>query len=273
MVALYEWARVGPAICSLYVSPPVASKVCAPTGCHDAPNRRPTRQGSQELRTTIFALAAVAVIAGCGDGPEGSDPHPPNSMKTVVVTWIDDGDSLDATVEGADLSIRLLGINAPELGECFADVSLDYLIENVKAKEVGYVPFGTDQFGRTLAEIWVDGQLLNLELVARGLAVATTPDGLSAHGTDLLAAEDAAYVRRLGLWAETACGASGTLPPIEFDWASSQPNPPGPDSDDLDAEYVTIFNTGGASVDLSGWTLRDESSRNRLVFPSGLILD
>lgn len=260
------------AICSGYVLLPAPLRSDPATRSPIGEDQRPTHQGSQILRITTCALTVTALIIGCGGGPEASPVNPPSSMETVVITWIDDGDSLDATIDETDLQIRLLGINAPELGECFADNSLDYLIENVKGKEVGYVPFGTDQFGRMLAEIWVDGQLLNLELVSMGMAVATTPDGQSAHGADLIAAEEAAYREGSGLWAETACGASGRPPEIEFDWARSQPDPPGPDGDDLDAEYVTIVNQGETAIDISGWTLRDESSRNRLVFPDGLVL-
>ncbi len=42
-----------------------------------------------------------------------------------------------------------------------------------------------------------------------------------------------------------------------------EPNPPGNDEEHLDAERVTIQNNGTMPVELSGWTLRDESTANR----------
>ena len=48
--------------------------------------------------------------------------------------------------------------------------------------------------------------------------------------------------------------------------AEVQHNPPGPDDENLNDESVTIANEGEDAIDLAGWTLRDESSRNRYVF-------
>ena len=48
-------------------------------------------------------------------------------------------------------------------------------------------------------------------------------------------------------------------------------NPPGDDSDRPNEEFVVV---GGfpAPVDLSGWTLRDESSSHRFEFPQGTVV-
>ena len=52
-----------------------------------------------------------------------------------------------------------------------------------------------------------------------------------------------------------------------------EPNPPGNDEEHLDAERVTIQNNGTTPVELSGWTLRDESTANRFRFGDGVLLD
>jgi hypothetical protein len=60
------------------------------------------------------------------------------------------------------------------------------------------------------------------------------------------------------------------LAPIEV--VDSQTNPPGPDEDVLDAEWIEVSNAGSEPIDLTGWTIRDESTQNRFRFPPRFIL-
>ena len=113
---------------------------------------------------------------------------------------------------------------------------------------------------------------INLEMVTLGLALAATPDEDDPHGPTLIDAEQAAFDARVGLWALDACDRAVSLPRLRFDMAASQPDPPGPDEQALDEEIVVIANTGSEAVDLSGWTVRDESSRHRFVFAAGTTL-
>ena len=55
--------------------------------------------------------------------------------------------------------------------------------------------------------------------------------------------------------------------------AAVEANPPGPDENDLNGEWVLLENRGGASADLETWVLRDESSVNRYAFPPGTLLE
>ena len=43
-------------------------------------------------------------------------------------------------------------------------------------------------------------------------------------------------------------------------------DPPGPDNEHLDEEWVRFRNDGPAALDLTGWTVADESSSNRYTF-------
>ena len=49
-------------------------------------------------------------------------------------------------------------------------------------------------------------------------------------------------------------------------------DPAGPDDDALGQEFITIVNEGYGRVSIANWVLRDESSSNRLTFPSGTVL-
>jgi endonuclease YncB( thermonuclease family) len=199
-------------------------------------------------------------------------PTRPDGLVTGVVTWVSDGDTIDVETDQGVLEVRLLGVNTTEKGECFADEPKTFLIDNVKDATVGLEMAGVDQFGRTLGSVWLDEEMINLILVSEGFAIAITPDESDPYGEELLAAEELAYKEGLGLWALDACGNSASIPKVSLDPAASQFNPTGPDDVNLDEEYIVIVNESDREVAMDGWTLRDESSRNRLVFPNGTIV-
>ncbi len=88
----------------------------------------------------------------------------------------DDGD----TFFYKDLTIRILGIDAPEIihkehgifkdqpyGRKAAEMTINILR---KAKIIEYLPFQDDKYGRLLAHVFVDGELLSIHLIRAGLA-------------------------------------------------------------------------------------------------------
>jgi len=184
-----------------------------------------------------------------------------------VVTWIHDGDSVVVErTDGTEVEIRLLGINAPERDECFFNEARDHLIETLEGHQVSLSVSGTDQFGRTLAYLFDDGRNVNLGLVEDGFAIATTPEGKDLVGQGLITAEARAVSEGRGLWASDSCG-TGPIPSVYI--ARVIANPPGADESNLESETVEIVNSDSQFVDLSGWMLRDESSRHRFTFQSG----
>ncbi len=91
----------------------------------------------------------------------------------------DDGD----TFYYKGLTIRILGVDAPEIihkehgifedqpyGRKAAAVTMDTLR---KAKVIEYLPFQNDKYGRLLAHVFVDGELLSIHLIRAGLAYET----------------------------------------------------------------------------------------------------
>lgn len=214
----------------------------------------------------------VTVATACTSSPAdpSGSPSPTDADTSAVVLGVSDGDTISVHTHVNDLTIRLLGVNAPDRGECFADESRDYLTEFLSRAEVTMETSGTDQFGRTLAHVFAGDVHVNLDLVEKGLALATTPDD-DPYGPELVEAEETAYTKGVGLWSASACGGTRDLPGIEFVEAMSNVNPDGPDQDVLGDETVTIINTGDDPIDLTGWTLRDESSRHRYTFTAGTI--
>ena len=194
----------------------------------------------------------------------------PSGLSTVTVTRITDGDTAVVVRGGSETTVRLIGVNAPERDECFFGESTDHLIEMLEGATIEIEDLGTDQFGRTLAYLWEGATLVNLEVVAGGWAIATTPDKAETYGKEILGAEREAVDTSAGLWAADACGPAEEIPKIDI---SVAPDPPGPDNDRLGDESITLVNTGAAPVDISGWVLRDESSVNRYRFGEKTIIE
>jgi hypothetical protein len=174
---------------------------------------------------------------------------------------VSDGDTVVVEIDNDEVDVRLLGINAPETDECHHREAREHLAELVDGRNVEVDERGIDQFGRALAYLWIDATDVNRELVEAGLAIATTPNEDNVDGARLIAAEQAAFDAGLGLWSPSACGGTGALPGIVVDVDGSRFDAPGPDESALESEWVTFRSE--TSVDVSGWTVRDESSSHR----------
>lgn len=229
------------------------------------------RRGAASIRR---GLAAVCLAAAACQAP-ASEPAATSAAGAAAgeqadVMWIVDGDTLVVSLGGAEQTVRLIGINAPEAGECSADRAGERLAELASGRvRLETDSEGRDRRGRLLAYLWADGVLVNEALAAEGLALARAYPPNTARQAALQTAEDTARRARLGLWAPDACGAPTGfhLEITEIRW-----NPPGPDEDDLNGEYLVIVNRAERPADLGGFTLRDESSSNRYRFPPGWIL-
>jgi micrococcal nuclease len=223
------------------------------TGCAGS-GAGPTSSGS----AGTSAPASTAPVE-----PTGSAAGVPAELLTVF-----DGDTLLVRLAGTQEEVRLLGINAPEREECFGPASREAAAALLRATPLLVEVVGErDQFGRLLAYAYAGGALVNLALVTGGYALGLQ----TGHPrlAEFRAAEEAAFNAGTGLWAPAACG-----PPIgaTLTLADIEPDPSGPDQDDLNGEWVLVANDGPEAADLSGWVLRDESSQNRYRFPDGFSL-
>lgn len=125
---------------------------------------------------------------------------------TALVTHVLDGDTLEAAGVGR---IRLLGIDAPELGgrferpAPFAMEARERLQALVLRRWVRFDCDGTrrDSYGRHLAYVFVNRDLVNAQLVREGLARVSARTRLQQWDA-LRAAEEQAQARRRGMWGE-----------------------------------------------------------------------
>lgn len=153
------------------------------------------------IRITIAALAMSAI--GCAGSPCGESE--------ATVTRVIDGDTIE--IEGG-VKIRYLLVDTPEISgtpECYGDNAKQMNTDLVLGKtvQIHYDVQCTDNFGRTLAYVTVDGQEVNTLLVQRGYAcvLAIPPNGESRREEFENLQLDAKNARR-GLW-----GACNPLPP------------------------------------------------------------
>ena len=157
------------------------------------------------LRATALFLvlacltAAIAQAAHAGKAVSTPSPGP------FTVEKVFDGDTIK--LENGE-KVRLLGIDAPELHhpelpvQRFAQEATDYMAKQVLGKKVTleYEPDNLrDIYGRLLAYVYVDGKMLNAELVRLGYAFAYTK-GSTHRLVEFLALEKEARSRQMGVW-------------------------------------------------------------------------
>jgi micrococcal nuclease len=227
-----------------------------------------------EAAATTTASVRDSVFRPPADGPSG-DPFAPldPSAEPVTVVSITDGDTIDVRLEsGAVDTVRLIGVNTPESGECWGEEAgrvLEALIPVGTTIGMTVDVSDRDQFDRLLRYLWLGEMSVNEEMVRRGAAISRRYEPDTALAVRFESAKEDAQSEQLGLWAPEACGpaADADLQIIDVVYDAA-----GDDSQNLNGEYVTIANAGDNVVDLTGWGIKDESASNRYEFPTGAAL-
>jgi micrococcal nuclease len=219
--------------------------------------------------STTAAPGGPAFLLPPGPGPSGDPDQPgPSGAQLASVLAITDGDTLTVTFAGGGTdTVRLIGINTPEFGECFYDEATAVLTALASPGDQVTMTADVsdrDQFDRLLRYLWVGQMSVNEELVRRGAAIARRYPPDTALSDRLEAAQSSAQSAQVGLWAPEVCGPSSEsgLRILEVFYDA-----PGDDNTNLNEEWVTIRNDGASSVDLGGWALKDESATHRFSFP------
>jgi len=211
-------------------------------------------------------------------------PYPPPTIAANDVRVVD-GDTIDVLITnitgtapvsvGDTVRVRYIGMNTPETKHPCKPV--EYFGKEASALNVSLVVSKTvyleldakiwDRDGRLLAYVYLDPQgytMVNALLVAMGFA-----EGAAYHNVRYMKVfqelEDAAKKLKLGLWAPH----EDSLLPVEsercFAWVSFQYQA------SKNGEYFTLQNTCDYAMDLTGWTVCDNSSHT-FTFPWGFVL-
>jgi micrococcal nuclease len=169
------------------------------------------------VRRITAAVVALVLISSCASVRSGP-PGPPGAATVVHPV---DGDTVVVRIDGAEESVRLIGIDTPE--SVARDRPVECFGPEAKARTAELLPSGTavrlerdvearDQYDRLLAYVVRadDGVLVNLTLVEEGYAESSPFPPNVAHQADFDRAEAEARHDERGLW--PACG--GTDVPI-----------------------------------------------------------
>ncbi|MEE8405558.1 MAG: thermonuclease family protein, partial [Acidimicrobiia bacterium] len=217
------------------------------------------------LAALLVVIAAIVFGVLLYDDPLSV----PNSGDALVFS-VTDGDTVRVSRSGeAARSVRLIGINTPEMDECLGPESKEALEQLVDGKEVVLVGDVTDvdDYLRLLRYVYLpDGTFVNEVMVREGFALVNESPPNVAESETLSTAQEHAQREDLGLWAEDTCGEPSkdtlVITHVEYD-------APGNDNDNLNGEWVDIENRGSTAADLTGWVLKDESATHRFSFESG----
>lgn len=103
-----------------------------------------------------------------------------DETQTYLVTRVVDGDTVKVSINGKESSVRLLGIDTPELkgstadSECFAQESKTELSRLIEGQKVFLQPdtiqANTDKYNRLLRYIYLEDININAYMVAEGFA-------------------------------------------------------------------------------------------------------
>ena len=117
-----------------------------------------------------------------------------NPYETVYK--IADGDTF--ILENNKQAVRLFGIDAPEMDNCYGPESYSRLSQLLKKKQVQLKEPLVDKFGRIVALVYVNGKLINETLIKEGYAAYRSEPG---SGKEVMkAAHETAKSKKIGIY-------------------------------------------------------------------------
>lgn len=131
----------------------------------------------KRLLPVLSLLLVLAIALSCASRamlePKEAIPIPKERIR------YDDGD----TIGFDDITIRILGIDTPEIahpehgfpvGQPYGPEAAARAEELMRAADrITYLPFQNDRYGRLLAHVFIDGELLGVKLIEEHLAYET----------------------------------------------------------------------------------------------------
>ncbi len=209
--------------------------------------------------TTAVDRPVVPTSTVTPESPPTPTSLPLPAGREARVVRVIDGDTLVVSFDGAEHTVRLLGIDAPELGDpggqaALAERATDALATLVGDGAVSLIMGGEsrDEGGRLLRHVAHDGLIFSVELARQGWVRAHeyAPDTL-LFGAIADAQREARAAAR-GLWAPPVPGLAMAVDKV--------------------AETVVIANGGAAPVDLSGWRVASLRGPQSVELPAGTVL-
>ena len=137
------------------------------------------------------------------------DPNPKPSEEIYPVVWVFDGDTILVRIEEKEVTIRMIGIDAPESvhqdetkNTPEGGIASAWLKEYLKGKSVAleYDRELTDQYGRTLAYVYLNDELVEDAILKAGMARTMILEPNVKYEKHLMESEREAQKNGAGFW-------------------------------------------------------------------------
>ncbi len=161
---------------------------------------------------SLTAAAVASRVGGCSPAGAAAVAH----WETGTVRRVLDGDTYEVLANYQLLRVRLIGVDAPELGQPGGREAADSVRKLLRGQPVRLLRQGADGYGRTLGAVRVSRRAavgaprsvsVDSLLVVRGWAWAYDPGQISPR---LAPQQQQAMLARRGLW---TCGAQVPVRP------------------------------------------------------------
>ncbi|MFB7139984.1 thermonuclease family protein [Gottfriedia sp. NPDC056225] len=163
-------------------------------------------------RFILLTLMAILGISGCSQQATSVNAKSDTKFTVELVKCID-GDTARFTTVG---TTRFLYIDTPESTrtiEPFGKEASAYtcnLLENAKTIELEYDGPKKDKYNRTLAWVWIDGRLIQKEIIKKGYVEKFYDYGDYSYESELRSLQATAQKRGVGLWSKNKVNQTNT---------------------------------------------------------------
>lgn len=157
------------------------------------------RDSAPRARRWTPVIIMMVLWTSCGR------QDPLDNLPTATVAAVRDGDTIELT-DGR--IVRYCGIDTPERGHPWYDSATAFNRNLVLGKTVRLEQGDDriDRYGRMLAFVFVDGRMVNMEILKAGLAWCYFFDGNLRYGPDMVHATRGAMGDKRGLWQQMPAG-------------------------------------------------------------------
>lgn len=132
------------------------------------------------------------------------------------VVDVADGDTITVLTQNQEkIKVRLSGVDCPEGFQVHGEKSKQFTSSLVSGKRISLEPVTVDQYGRTVALVFIDGKNVNEQIVAHGHCWVYRNYCKANYCNDWLKLEATARDAQVGLWEN-----ANPMPP--WDWRAEQ---------------------------------------------------
>jgi micrococcal nuclease len=120
----------------------------------------------------------------------------------ATVTRMFDGRTIAVDINGIEHTVRYIGLDIPEYGNVYYELAIEANRQWIGGQEVLLESdkIETDSEGRLLRYVWFGEAMINLNLLASGLAKASATDANNRYSDYFHDLEAQARSRNIGIW-------------------------------------------------------------------------